>query len=143
MTRPHPGRALQPAYELPAPESLDPISTQQVYTAQGLTSGRWSRLIDADVVVNIHGIPIYSFSGWMLINGYAASFLVLGRWWYERSGCGVWVGADASLMLFGELQQRDLDGVLERAPWTGQTYDLGVDLVSTLDQCGAFSTIAA
>jgi len=72
--------------------SLDPISTQQVYTAQGLTSGRWSWLINADVVVNIHGIPVYNFSGWMLIIGYAASFLLLGRWWYERSGCRAWVG---------------------------------------------------
>jgi hypothetical protein len=36
--------------------------------------------------VNIAGIPVFNFPGWMLILGWGSAFLLLGRWCFERSG---------------------------------------------------------
>jgi hypothetical protein len=71
--------------------TLDPVATQQIHAVQGVTSGRWTWLIGSNVV-NIHAIPVYNFSGWMIIMAYAAAFILLGRWWYKRSGYKAWVG---------------------------------------------------
>jgi hypothetical protein len=65
--------------------SLDPYTIRQVFTVNGLTSGRWSWLVPAGNV-NIYGVPVYNFSGWTLIMFYATVFILLGRWWYRRSG---------------------------------------------------------
>jgi hypothetical protein len=65
--------------------SLDPYTVRQVFTVNGLTSGRWSWLLP-NGAVNIYGVPVYNFSGWALIMGYATIFILIGRWWYRRSG---------------------------------------------------------
>ena len=65
--------------------SLDPVSVRQVYTVQGVTSGRWTWLLPQGMV-NIYDIPVYNFPGWMLIMMYVTIYLLLGRWWFRRSG---------------------------------------------------------
>ncbi len=65
--------------------SLDPYTVRQVFTIDGVTSGRWSWLLPQGAV-NIYGVPVYNFPGWTLIMLYAAAFILLGRWWYKRSG---------------------------------------------------------
>jgi len=65
--------------------SLDPYTIRQVFTVNGLTSGRWSWLLPQGAV-NIYGVPVYNFPGWTLIMFYATIFILLGRWWFKRSG---------------------------------------------------------
>jgi len=65
--------------------SLDPVATRQVFTIQGLTSGRWTWMLEAGKA-NIYAIPVYNFPGWMLIMLYGAIYILIGRWWFERSG---------------------------------------------------------
>jgi hypothetical protein len=65
--------------------TLDPLSVRQVYEVGGVVSGRWSWLIEPDAV-NIYDVPVYNFPGWMLIMLYASTFILLGRWWFKRSG---------------------------------------------------------
>lgn len=65
--------------------SLDPIAVRQVFNSQQVTSGRWTWLIEK-WMVNIYDIPVYNFPGWMLIMLYASIFILLGRWWFKRSG---------------------------------------------------------
>jgi hypothetical protein len=65
--------------------SLDPIAVRQVFDSQQVTSGRWTWLIEK-WMVNIYDIPVYNFPGWMLIMLYASIFILLGRWWFKRSG---------------------------------------------------------
>jgi hypothetical protein len=65
--------------------SLDPYTVRQVFTVNGLTSGRWTWLLPRGAV-NIYSVPVYNFPGWMLIMFYATVFILLGRWWYSRSG---------------------------------------------------------
>jgi len=65
--------------------SLDPLTVRQVYTVNGLTSGRWTWLLPQGVA-NIYNVPVYNFPGWMLIMLYASAFYLLGRWWFRRSG---------------------------------------------------------
>ena len=64
---------------------LDPLALSQIAdTAEG-TTGRWSWYI-APGAVNYFGAPVYNYTGWMLLCGYAAAFILLGRWWFRRSG---------------------------------------------------------
>jgi hypothetical protein len=65
--------------------SLDPYTVRQVFTVDGLTSGRWSWLLP-EGAANIYGVPVYNFPGWTLIMLYAAVFILLGRWGFKRSG---------------------------------------------------------
>lgn len=65
--------------------SLDPVAVRQVFTSNGIVSGRWSWLFDK-AMVNIYNIPVYNFPGWMLIMLYASIYILLGRWWFRRSG---------------------------------------------------------
>ena len=65
--------------------SLDPIAVRQIFNSQQVTSGRWTWLIEP-WMVNIYDIPVYNFPGWMLIMLYASIFILLGRWWFKRSG---------------------------------------------------------
>jgi hypothetical protein len=65
--------------------SLDPLAVRQVFVSQGLTSGRWTWLIEPGMA-NIYDIPVYNFPGWMLIMMYATLYILLGRWWFRRSG---------------------------------------------------------
>ena len=65
--------------------SLDPLAIRQVYTTAGVTSGRWNWLINP-TDANILNIPVFNFPGWMLIMLYGAACLLVGRWWYRKSG---------------------------------------------------------
>ena len=71
--------------------SLDPLTGRQVYTVNGLTSGRWTWLLPSGAV-NIFHVPVYNFPGWMLIMLYASAYYLLGRWWFKRSGYKSLVG---------------------------------------------------
>jgi hypothetical protein len=65
--------------------SLDPVAVNQLFNAGGISSGRWTWLIQP-WMVNIYGIPVYNFPGWMLIMLYSTTFVLLGRAWFMRSG---------------------------------------------------------
>ncbi len=71
--------------------SIDPVAVRQVYTVQNVTSGRWTWLLDPGMV-NIYNVPVYNFPGWMLILAYVTAFLLIGRWWFKRSGHRTVVG---------------------------------------------------
>jgi hypothetical protein len=71
--------------------SLDPVAVNQIFTIGGVTSGRWTWLLPAGMV-NIYGIPVYNFPGWMLIMLYSTTFVLLGRAWHRRSGYKPLVG---------------------------------------------------
>ena len=56
---------------------LDPLAMKQVaQTNEGLI-GRWTWFI-APTDAAVLEVPIYNFTGWMLLCGYAAAFLLLG-----------------------------------------------------------------
>jgi hypothetical protein len=71
--------------------SLDPLAIRQVFTQAGAATGRWNWLI-APTDPNILRIPVFNFPGWMLIMLYATTCILLGRWWYRRSGNNPVVG---------------------------------------------------
>ena len=64
--------------------TLDPLAVRQVFQTTGGAIGRWSWVMGQGDV-NILGIPVFNFPGWMLILGWGSAFLLLGRWWFERS----------------------------------------------------------
>ena len=72
--------------------SLDPVAIRQVFPMSGVTSGRWNWLIDPATYPNILHIPVFNFPGWMLIMLYGSTCILLGRWWYQRSGHNKGVG---------------------------------------------------
>jgi hypothetical protein len=72
--------------------SLDPVAIRQVFPMAGVTSGRWNWIIDPTVYPNILHIPVFNFPGWMLIMLYGSACILLGRWWYKRSGNNKIVG---------------------------------------------------
>lgn len=65
--------------------SLDPLAIRQINTVGEVISGRWNWLI-ASTDVNILKIPVFNFPGWMLIMLYGSTCLLIGRWWYRKSG---------------------------------------------------------
>lgn len=71
--------------------SLDPIAVRQIFTSQGVDSGRWTWLLQPGMA-NIYDIPVYNFPGWMLIMLYASIYILIGRWWFKRSGYKTLVG---------------------------------------------------
>lgn len=72
--------------------SLDPLAIRQVHTVGEVTSARWNWLINPAVDANILRVPVFNFPGWMLIMLYGAICLLVGRWWYEKSGFRPGVG---------------------------------------------------
>lgn len=72
--------------------SLDPLAIRQIHTVGEVTSARWNWLIDPAAQVHILGIPVFNFPGWMLIMLYGTVCLLVGRWWFEKSGFRSWVG---------------------------------------------------
>jgi hypothetical protein len=73
--------------------SLDPLAVRQVFaTAEAPAGiGRWTWYLGpADA--NILGAPVYNFTGWSLLCGYAALALLAGRYLFKRSGYTPWVG---------------------------------------------------
>jgi len=84
---------------------LDPLAMQQ----RALTNeypagiGRWTWFIEPTHAAALE-VPIYNFTGWMLLCGYAAAFLLLGRRWYKKSDEKRWVGiAYPPLCMLGAL----------------------------------------
>jgi hypothetical protein len=73
--------------------SLDPLAVRQLFATAEVPSGigRWSWYIGPNDV-NILGIPVYNFSGWVLLCGYAAVTILIGRYLFRRSGYKPWVG---------------------------------------------------
>jgi hypothetical protein len=80
--------------------SLDPLAIRQVHTMAGVVSGRWNWLIDPAVDVNILRVPVFNFPGWMLIMLYASICVLIGRWWYRRSGYRPIVGVVYPFVMF-------------------------------------------
>lgn len=72
--------------------SLDPLAIRQIHTVGEVTSGRWNWFIDPATEANILNVPVFNFPGWMLIMFYGATCLLLGRYWYEKSGYRPLVG---------------------------------------------------
>ena len=65
--------------------SLDPVALRQVVaTAEG-TTGRWT-WYPGPADAQIYAEPVYNFTGWILLCGYAAVFVLLGRAWQRSSG---------------------------------------------------------
>jgi len=64
--------------------SLDPVSLRQVFITRGIESGRWTWLIEP-WMANIYDVPVYNFSGWVIIMLYASVWVLLGRAWYKKS----------------------------------------------------------
>jgi hypothetical protein len=71
--------------------SLDPVAVNQIFTSPAGTTGRWTWLLDPGVA-NIYHIPVYNFPGWMLIMLYGSTYVLLGRWWFRRSGYNPVIG---------------------------------------------------
>ncbi len=71
--------------------SLDPVAVRQIASPGGVLSGRWTWLLPQGAV-NIHGIPVYNWPGWMLIMLYASAWILLGRLWHRKSGYSTAVG---------------------------------------------------
>lgn len=71
--------------------SLDPLAIRQVFETAGGTSARWNWYIQP-TDANILGIPVFNFPGWMLIMFYGATCLLIGRWWFRKSGYKPLVG---------------------------------------------------
>lgn len=64
--------------------ALDPVAILQVFQTRETLIGRWTWYPGPHDAV-IYGEPVYNFTGWVLLCGYAAAMLLLGRWWYKRS----------------------------------------------------------
>jgi hypothetical protein len=73
--------------------SLDPLAIRQIHSVGGVTSGRWNWLIDPASAPDILGIPVFNFPGWMLIMLYGTICLLVGRWFYKKSGYRPLVGS--------------------------------------------------
>ena len=71
--------------------TLDPLALSQVAVTQEGTIGRWTWFIGTNDV-NWFGVPIYNFTGWLLLCGYATAFILLGRHWYKKSGYKTIIG---------------------------------------------------
>ena len=71
--------------------ALDPLAIKQVFVTLERTIGRWTWFM-GPLDVGIYGEPVFNFSGWVLICGYAAALLLLGRFWHRRSGYSRAVG---------------------------------------------------
>jgi hypothetical protein len=72
--------------------SLDPLAIRQVFHMAGVDSGRWNWLIDPSSTPNILNIPVFNFPGWMLIMLFGSTCILIGRWWFKRSGNNPIVG---------------------------------------------------
>lgn len=71
--------------------SLDPLAVSQRFLTHEGTIGRWTWFPGA-ADIQVRNIPIYNFTGWFLLCGFAAAFLLLGRCWYRKSGYNTTVG---------------------------------------------------
>jgi hypothetical protein len=63
--------------------SLDPLAVSQRFTTLEGTIGRWT-WFPGPSDIQIFAIPVYNFTGWILLCGYSTIFLILGRKLLER-----------------------------------------------------------
>lgn len=66
--------------------SLDPASVSQIFPVAESVSGRWQWLIVKPGMASMFNEPAFNFTGWMIMMVYAAVCLLLGRWWFKKSG---------------------------------------------------------
>jgi len=71
--------------------TLDPLAVRQVFTSGGVAIGRWT-WVSAPGDARILGIPVFNFPGWVLILGWGSMMILLGRYWFRRSGWRPLVG---------------------------------------------------
>jgi len=71
--------------------SMDPLATMQVVATREGTIGRWSWFIGPHDV-HIFTDPVYNYTGWILLCGYGAAFILIGRYWHRKSGYNKTVG---------------------------------------------------
>jgi hypothetical protein len=64
--------------------SLDPLAVSQRFVTIEGEIGRWTWFPGTNEI-QIFRIPIYNFTGWFLLCGYAALLISLGRRWYEKT----------------------------------------------------------
>jgi len=64
--------------------TLDPVATHQIFPTEEGVVGRWTWFI-GPTDVHIYGVPVHNYTGWLLMLGYAAALLLLGRYWYKKS----------------------------------------------------------
>jgi hypothetical protein len=72
--------------------ALDPVSIKLVRDGLEGRIGRWS-WFPGPADAAIMGEPVYNFSGWVLLAGWAAAFILLGRYWWSVSPSKGRVGA--------------------------------------------------
>jgi hypothetical protein len=115
--------------------SLDPLTVRQVFTVDGLTSGRWTWLLPTGAV-NIYHVPVYNFSGWMLIMLYASAFYLVGRWWFRRSGYKPLVGYVYPLLATLLALLTLISPLSQFLLWLGPFFTKGISYkLSTLSSC--------
>ena len=71
--------------------SLDPLAIRQAFETTSGTSARWNWYIQS-TDANILGIPVFNFPGWFLIMLFGSVCLLIGRWWFRKSGYKPLVG---------------------------------------------------
>jgi hypothetical protein len=71
--------------------SLDPVSVKLIRQSLEGRIGRWT-WFPGPTDVQILGEPVYNFTGWILLSGWAVAFLLLGRFWWKKSGKKASVG---------------------------------------------------
>jgi hypothetical protein len=115
--------------------SLDPVAIRQVFQTQEGRLGRWT-WYPAPGDAQIFGEPVYNFTGWILICGFAAATFLAGRSWYAKSGYKPAVGLAypllAALLALGILVSPLSSFLLWLAPFgqKGSAYEwwmLGID----------------
>ncbi|MHB8106817.1 MAG: carotenoid biosynthesis protein [Candidatus Cryosericum sp.] len=71
--------------------SLDPLAVSERFSTREGVIGRWT-WYPGVADIQVHNIPVYNFTGWFLLCGFAAAFFLLGRWWHKRTGYNSTVG---------------------------------------------------
>ena len=71
--------------------TLDPVSVKQTFDTLEGTMPRWEWYMQPGWAA-IYGEPVSNFTGWMTMIAFAATFLLLGRAWFRRSGYKTSVG---------------------------------------------------
>ncbi len=73
--------------------TLDPVSVRLICPDLQYPAGigRWT-WFNPSPTANIFNVPVYNFSGWALICGVGAFFILLGRWWFKKSNYSEKIG---------------------------------------------------
>jgi hypothetical protein len=71
--------------------TLDPLSIKLLSGEAGSVLARWT-WFPKPTDAQIFGEPVYNFTGWVMICGIAAAFILLGRWWHGKTKNNRFVG---------------------------------------------------